>query len=74
MGLYLHIPFCARKCPYCDFYSVEQSALIDEIDIRIDRWTPLFVGGGTPSLLSPRQWDRLLRGVSRTFACRGTWR
>ena len=30
-------------------------------------WTPLFVGGGTPSLLSPRQWDRLLRGVEQNF-------
>lgn len=80
LGLYLHIPFCARKCPYCDFYSVEQSALIDDYlcallnqmrdyapSCRAYRLDTLFVGGGTPSLLSPRQWDRLLRGVEQNF-------
>ncbi len=65
-GLYVHIPFCARKCPYCDFTVAvlrdppEEPyirALIQELDARAARYkTPprtLYVGGGTPGLLQP---------------------
>lgn len=62
IGLYVHVPFCAVKCPYCDFYSVKysQNAVRDYIDnlktqINIYHNIPvdtLYFGGGTPSLLS----------------------
>ncbi len=70
LGLYLHIPFCARKCRYCDFLSFGcgdskvlseyAAALMREIEIRSERWRyrevdSVYIGGGTPSLLS--EWD-----------------
>jgi oxygen-independent coproporphyrinogen-3 oxidase len=78
-GLYLHIPFCQKKCSYCDFYSIESTEHIDrfvemlqkEIRLRADLYdgrpfTSVFFGGGTPSLLRPedmRQITGLLREV-----------
>ena len=62
-GYYLHIPFCEKKCSYCDFYSLETTQHIDafvetllrEITMRADAptsepVTSVFFGGGTPSL------------------------
>ena len=77
-GIYLHIPFCARKCGYCDFYSVTdtgrqdafQRALTAEIrrrahpDWRVDS---IYFGGGTPSLLAPPFFERLLEILDRAF-------
>ena len=77
-GIYLHIPFCARKCGYCDFYSVTdtgrqddfQRALTAEIrrrahsDWRVDS---IYFGGGTPSLLSPPFFQRLLAILNQAF-------
>ena len=71
-SLYLHVPFCARKCAYCALYSRPAStAQIDryveavrrEMDIIHEHLRPrtVYIGGGTPSLLSMRQWERLLR-------------
>lgn len=69
-GVYLHIPFCEKKCVYCDFYSLENmehkdvfvSILIEEIiagaknhSLHLRPATSVFFGGGTPSLLSPEQ-------------------
>ncbi len=67
LGLYLHIPFCAKKCAYCDFYSAFQNEdsldsfvnkLIEEINIwggRLNRpISTIYFGGGTPSLLGDR--------------------
>lgn len=78
-GVYIHIPFCARKCVYCDFYSVGArladwprlvSALLDEARIRVPELTgagakcdTLYIGGGTPSLLPPGEFGRLAAGV-----------
>lgn len=71
-GLYIHIPFCASKCPYCSFYSIaDLSGLEDylaavrrEISMRRDdlsgAFDTVYIGGGTPSLLSPAQIDSLL--------------
>ena len=70
LGLYLHIPFCVRKCSYCDFLSFGCTdskilteyayALMEEIKIRSVDWQnkevdSIYIGGGTPSLLS--EWD-----------------
>jgi len=63
-GLYLHIPFCEKKCVYCDFYSIETTSMMErfvqtllrEIETRgvpNRTITSVFFGGGTPSLLSP---------------------
>ncbi len=81
-GLYIHIPFCERKCIYCDFYSLESTELIDrfidslcrEIRLRAEKLpdelklvSTLFLGGGTPSLLRPAQMERILTAVGRHF-------
>lgn len=75
-SLYVHVPFCARKCEYCAFYSEASSgALIDryiqalerEIEVAAPRLKPatVFFGGGTPSLLNLRQWQRIFRAMDR---------
>ena len=71
-SLYIHIPFCKSKCRYCDFYSLAwHYGLVDEyIDALAREWElhcrrgaweidTVFVGGGTPSVLTVRQWERL---------------
>ena len=75
--LYVHIPFCTSKCSYCDFFSVPCAKKIDDEYIDavlneaactaslwdIDSWKTIYVGGGTPSLLSEKQIDRLFSGL-----------
>ncbi len=74
-SLYVHVPFCARKCEYCAFYSHPASgesvdrfvdALITELGL-IGRFHPptIFFGGGTPSLLTLQQWERVLNVMDR---------
>ncbi|MFH1090524.1 MAG: radical SAM protein, partial [Pseudomonadota bacterium] len=78
-GLYLHIPFCRTKCPYCDFYSVTDDSLVEsylaalEAEVRLYQdqfpvFDSLFLGGGTPSLLSRPQLTTLMAGLRRPFA------
>ncbi|HDQ44498.1 MAG TPA: radical SAM family heme chaperone HemW [bacterium] len=82
-GLYIHIPFCVRKCPYCDFYSEAETevsipeflrALRTEIELRAENWIipdpaeTLFFGGGTPSLLSANQLSIILHYLRDSFA------
>jgi len=75
-GLYVHAPFCVHKCGYCDFYSVTDQrdrqhawadAVIAELDALLSRvaLTPetIYVGGGTPTLLAPPVWHRLLTAL-----------
>ena len=75
-GYYLHIPFCEKKCSYCDFYSLETTQHIDtfvetllrEITMRADAptsgpVTSVFFGGGTPSLLSIEALTRITEHV-----------
>jgi oxygen-independent coproporphyrinogen-3 oxidase len=79
MGLYVHIPWCVRKCPYCDFNShqakqpVDQQAFVASLlaDLRVEVATSpvppiqsLFIGGGTPSLFSDRAIGTLLDGIA----------
>ena len=73
-GLYIHIPFCIKKCNYCDFYSLGGNnavsdeyvdAVLHEIRKYSDmQWKTVYFGGGTPSLLTPQQVGRILREIS----------
>lgn len=82
-GLYLHIPFCAQKCEYCDFYSITQvdqtgafvQALLKEMELAAPHYRQIyfrtvFLGGGTPSLLSEGQLGRIVEALRRHFAIR----
>jgi oxygen-independent coproporphyrinogen-3 oxidase len=77
-GLYIHIPFCLSKCHYCDFYSSTSisavpdflDALCKEMEMYCNRFNPfdtVYIGGGTPSLLSPQQLEGILIRVSGNF-------
>jgi oxygen-independent coproporphyrinogen-3 oxidase len=77
-GLYIHIPFCKTKCGYCDFFSVTDTGLIDgflnalsrEIDTYREEFAEfdtIYIGGGTPSLLSLAQIEALLVKVRRAY-------
>jgi len=78
-GLYIHIPFCVKKCNYCDFYSIGGSNTVsDEYVNAIIReikkygnmqYKTVYFGGGTPSLLSPQQVSRILCKTNRTPNC-----
>ncbi|KEA65195.1 Radical SAM family enzyme, similar to coproporphyrinogen III oxidase, oxygen-independent, clustered with nucleoside-triphosphatase RdgB [Marinobacterium lacunae] len=84
LSLYVHIPWCVRKCPYCDFNShavrSEQlpeteyvEALLEDLDSELaaaaDRpLQSIFIGGGTPSLFSASAIDRILAGVNKRLA------
>jgi oxygen-independent coproporphyrinogen-3 oxidase len=75
-GLYIHIPFCLSKCLYCDFYSLTSisavpdflNTLFKEMEMYRNRFNPfdtVYIGGGTPSLLSP-QLENILASVRKT--------
>jgi putative oxygen-independent coproporphyrinogen III oxidase len=77
-GLYVHIPFCKTKCPYCDFYSVTDATLIStylaalDAEARLYRdqfpaFDTLFLGGGTPSLFTSAQLATLTKSLRRHF-------
>ncbi|MBM4273214.1 MAG: radical SAM family heme chaperone HemW [Deltaproteobacteria bacterium] len=77
-GLYVHVPFCLSKCPYCDFYSVTDLSILNawlealEKEAGLYRDTfgefdTLYLGGGTPSLLEPADLEALLAGLRRHF-------
>jgi oxygen-independent coproporphyrinogen-3 oxidase len=78
LALYVHVPWCLRKCPYCDFNSHEAKgdvpeaayvdALIEDLELALPSiWgrkvLSVFIGGGTPSLFSAAAIDRLLAGI-----------
>jgi len=78
LALYVHLPWCLKKCPYCDFNShekrgeVEETKYIDALIADLEAALPLiwgrrvlsiFIGGGTPSLFSPQSIDRLLADI-----------
>ncbi|OBT17378.1 YggW family oxidoreductase [Vibrio sp. UCD-FRSSP16_10] len=84
LGLYIHIPWCVQKCPYCDFNShalkgdipeeLYINALLEDLETDLAKYadsieerklTSIFIGGGTPSLISSDQIARLLKGVQQ---------
>ncbi|MBZ2188803.1 radical SAM family heme chaperone HemW [Alcanivorax sp. JB21] len=80
LSLYIHLPWCVRKCPYCDFNSHERSGALPEAaylsalladleqelpDVQQREITSIFFGGGTPSLLSPDFYHRLLSTLAQ---------
>ena len=77
-GIYVHVPVCRRKCLYCSFYSVGErlvgdwgrfvDAILSELDSRIDEikdWDEItiYIGGGTPSLMPPHEFQRMINGL-----------
>lgn len=78
-GLYVHVPFCRRICPYCDFAvrpgdEVRRAAYVDALLLEIERlrggFEPVdtvYFGGGTPSRLSPGQLERILDALRDAF-------
>ena len=81
LGLYIHIPFCVKKCAYCDFLSwkgsdEEREAYVQALEKEISsysefakdyRVSTVFFGGGTPSVLEGEQTERILKKIRDTF-------
>ena len=82
MELYIHIPFCKKKCDYCDFYSImpcEKNnletyipTLLKEITLAGNKYgnrdiSTIFIGGGTPSLLTNAQLDSIFETLKKSF-------
>ena len=81
LALYVHIPFCETKCPYCDFNTYAgiehmMPAYVEALAVEIERWgdmlgrpamTTLFMGGGTPSYLPAHDLEAVLSAVRRAF-------
>ncbi|MFK8018847.1 MAG: radical SAM family heme chaperone HemW [Pseudomonadales bacterium] len=83
VGLYIHVPWCIKKCPYCDFNShkspellpekeylkaLERDALVEAQGFKSRPVSSIFIGGGTPSLLSGEAVEQLLLMVNRNFS------
>lgn len=80
-GLYIHIPFCESKCIYCDFYSMANNnhlidkyinallveAVLRKNELNSETLTTVYLGGGTPSLLSITQLSKLVNGLKKVF-------
>ncbi|MCG6887204.1 MAG: radical SAM family heme chaperone HemW [Proteobacteria bacterium] len=86
LSLYIHFPWCVRKCPYCDFNShelrgaLDENRYVDALLADLDQELPriwgrsvgsIFMGGGTPSLFGPAAIDRLLSGVRARLPLNG---
>ena len=80
-GIYIHIPFCRKRCSYCDFYRVIESdqkvgcidAIIKEISLRRDYLrnesiSTIYLGGGTPSILSIDETDAIISQIYKCFS------
>jgi oxygen-independent coproporphyrinogen III oxidase len=87
-ALYIHVPVCASKCSYCDFYSVPAASLSEGFEAQLvsstldrasrlaerfgaDAFDTVYVGGGTPTMLSAASLDSLLRGIGTLAAGAG---
>ena len=80
IGLYVHIPFCKRKCPYCDFFSVcgkisefdhYTDKICESIRLAAEKYSTkadtLYFGGGTPSLIGEKRLCRILKTAQEHF-------
>ena len=84
LGVYIHVPFCKSKCPYCDFYSVTDISLIDSyvnsICSQINYWgkktkkdvDTIYFGGGTPSLIGTEKILKILSFIKNNFNVKKT--
>ena len=85
LTLYIHFPWCVKKCPYCDFNShkltkdFDENKYIDALIQDLEQDVPLvwgrtvhsvFMGGGTPSLFSAKAIERLLNNVRMLLQCK----
>jgi oxygen-independent coproporphyrinogen-3 oxidase len=77
-GLYIHIPFCLSKCGYCSFYSIKSVNLIPEYIAALKKeikhyrnafssFDTIYIGGGTPSLLTPKQFIEIFISIYKYF-------
>ena len=77
-GLYIHIPFCSSKCPYCDFYSITDTSLRKrflkalnlEMQLTDDfraAFDSIYIGGGTPSVLTVEDVSRIIESAQQTY-------
>lgn len=80
-GIYVHIPFCDTKCPYCDFYSITDErqisqfikSILTEIRLRaattecVQNFDTIYFGGGTPSVLPAQQIETILSALHKSF-------
>jgi len=82
-GLYIHVPYCRSKCKYCNFYSVTNTATIPhfltalETELALyrpsfDTFDTLYIGGGTPSVLTIRQLERIMSSVRTMYTLPGS--
>ena len=80
-GIYIHIPFCSKRCTYCDFYLITNLNIIDKFLINLKKeitlssdyykhhtFDTIFFGGGTPSVLSPHQIEDILNCLHRNYS------
>lgn len=81
LGIYVHIPYCLHKCPYCDFFSVTDSSTaeryVDSILLHMEDYSKsasgydvdtVFIGGGTPTCIDVSLLIKLLDGISDSFS------
>jgi len=78
-GLYIHVPFCQRKCRYCDFYSIDDPSFMPPfLDVLkqemamatetfVDTFDSVYVGGGTPTILSGAQLADIIQAAKEWF-------
>ncbi len=82
LGVYIHIPFCQQKCPYCDFYSLSDSSseimdqyetkvgyLIDKMGVKTNHFVvnSVYFGGGTPSFFGAKRLGQVLKSIQKSF-------
>lgn len=80
LGIYIHIPFCEKKCPYCSFYSVKcskemQQRYTEKVCAELEKWgknlkrrvSTVYFGGGTPSLIGAEKIIKILNAVNENF-------
>ncbi len=81
LGLYVHIPFCEKKCPYCDFNTYAKldnlfQSYVDALCVELEMWAArvsgrtintIFVGGGTPTVLTLPQLSQIFETIHRCY-------